>query len=75
MGESIHAKMNSIRRMSVRLWKIVEQYEMMNHGDTSQIAKKKIQIGNTMASTSPKTIDCWPCVNYYKSYLIMSFVS
>ena len=43
--------------MSRRLWKKVEQYEMMNHGDKSLIAKKKIQIGKTMASTSPKTIE------------------
>jgi hypothetical protein len=48
MGESIHATMNSIGRKlapirpkSRRLWKIVEQYEMMNHVDKSLIAKKK----------------------------------
>jgi hypothetical protein len=48
MGENIHAKMNSIGRKlapirpkSRRLWKIVEQYDMMNHVDTSLIAKKK----------------------------------
>ena len=51
MGESIHATMNSIGRKlapirpkSRRLWKIVEQYEMMNHVDTSLIAKKKSKL-------------------------------
>jgi hypothetical protein len=63
MGESIHATMNSIGRKlapirpkSRRLWKIVEQYEMMNHVDTSLIAKKKKQTGKTMASTILTTI-------------------
>jgi hypothetical protein len=31
-----------------RLWKIVEQYEMMNHLDKSLIAKKKKEIGKTV---------------------------
>ena len=42
MGESIHATMNTIGRRlapirpkSRMLWKIVEQYEMMNHVDKS----------------------------------------
>ena len=63
MGENIHAKMNSIGRKlapirlkSRRLWKIVEQYDMMNHVDTSLIAKKKKQTGKTMASTILTTI-------------------
>ena len=49
MGESIHATMNSIgkklapiRPKSRKQWKIVKQYELMNHVDKSLIAKKKI---------------------------------
>ena len=48
MGESIHATMNSIGRKlapihpkSRRLWKIVEQYEMMNHVDKRLKSKKE----------------------------------
>jgi hypothetical protein len=50
MGESIHATKSSIGRKlapilpkSRRLWKIVEQYEMMNHVETSRIAKQSGQ--------------------------------
>ena len=63
MGESIHATMNSIGRKlapihpkSRRLWKIVEQYEMMNHVDKSLIAKKKKQIGKTIRLLDYSTI-------------------
>ena len=47
-SNSIHATINSIGRKlapihpkSRRLWKIVEQYEMMNHVNKSRIAKKE----------------------------------
>ena len=63
MGESIHATMNGIGRKlapirpkSRRLWKIVEQYEMMNHVDKSLIAKKKKQIGKTIRLLDYSTI-------------------
>ena len=63
MGESIHAQMNNIARRfapvrpkSMRLWRIVEQYEMSNHVDKSLLAKRKRQTGKTMATTILTTI-------------------
>ena len=53
---SIGRKLAPIRPKSRRLWKIVEQYEMMNHVDKSLIAKKKKQIGKTIRLLDYSTI-------------------
>ena len=45
-----------VRPKSMRLWRIVEQYEMSNHVDKSLLAKRKRQTGKTMATTILTTI-------------------
>ena len=45
-----------VRQKSMRLWRIVEQYEMSNHVDKSLLAKRKRQTGKTMATTILTTI-------------------
>ena len=63
-GESIHSQMNNIGRKlapirpkSLRLFKTIEQYEMMHNVDKKHIEKrKKKQSGKTMAVTMLTTL-------------------
>ena len=64
MGESIHAQMNMLMRRlapvrpkSRRLWKIIENYEMMNKVDPKHLEKRKKKMtGRTIAATLLTTI-------------------